>query len=89
MSIERARTNLPIAGAGLCRLLRTKTAFGTMQPGGPDWRTGESTSAVYWCLRTMETFGNDGRLAHPHACLEGRACFASEQRDSDSDDDSV
>lgn len=75
MSGERdpgeGRVGLPV----VCRMLRTKTAFGSMQPDGPDWRTGESTSAVYWCLHTMETAGVDDGYAHPHTCREGRSCF--------------
>jgi hypothetical protein len=59
----------------VCRKLRTKTAFGSMQPGAPDWRTGDATTAVYWCLKTMETAGIDGGYAHPHACGAGRECF--------------
>jgi hypothetical protein len=59
----------------VCRMLRTKTAFGSMQPGAPDWRSGDSTTAVYWCLKTMETAGIDGGYAHPHVCGAGRGCF--------------
>jgi hypothetical protein len=59
----------------VCRKLRTKTAFGSMQPGAHDWRHGDSTTAVYWCLVTMETAGADDGLAHPHACGVGRSCF--------------
>ena len=66
----------PQAVIPVCRLLRTKTAFGSLQPGAPDWRTGDSTTAVYWCLKTMETAGIDDGYAHPHVCREGRICFA-------------
>ena len=59
----------------LCGKLRTKMAFGSLS-GTRDWRHGDSTTAVYWCLRTMETWGTDERLAHPHACVRGRSCFA-------------
>jgi hypothetical protein len=44
------------AGQGaprVCRCLRTKAAFGTVI-GESDWRTGESSTNVYWCLATME-----------------------------------
>ncbi|NUQ74218.1 MAG: hypothetical protein HUU21_11735 [Polyangiaceae bacterium] len=66
-----AKRSLPV----VCRLLRTKTGFGSMHAGAPDWRAGDSTTAVYWCLQTMETAGIDGSYAHPHACREGRSCF--------------
>jgi hypothetical protein len=58
----------------VCRKIRTKTAFGS-PAGGHDWRRGESTTAVYWCLLTMESGGPDDGLVHPHGCRSGRSCF--------------
>ena len=65
----------------VCRMLRTKTAVGTYTStagDGGDWRLGESSTAVYWCLETMGTAGPDDRLAHPHQCCGHRACFKPE-----------
>lgn len=59
----------------VCRKLRTKVAFGSPHPGLRDWRHGESATAVYWCLTTMETAGPDDDCAHPHGCRAGRSCF--------------
>lgn len=59
----------------VCHKLRTKTAFGPYLATGEDYRTGDSTTAVYWCLATMATWGPDEHLAHPHHCREGRGCF--------------
>lgn len=59
----------------VCRLLRTKTAFGTFRGNLWAWQSGRSTTAVYWCLRTMETAGPDDGYTHPHVCREGRGCF--------------
>ncbi len=67
----------------VCRKLRTKVAFGSPAPGGQDWRLGTSTTAVYWCLRTMETWGTDGALAHPRTCRPGRSCFEMQPGDED------
>ena len=70
----------PVSGAErrevpvVCRRLRTKAAFFNT-PDAPPWQAGESTSAVYWCLGTMETWGPDEGLAHPHCCKENRSCF--------------
>ena len=68
------------AGAGqapvVCQFLRTKTAFGTFAGSLYSWQTGHSTTAVYWCLRTMETAGPDDGYAHPHTCRPGRDCFS-------------
>ena len=61
--------------ACVCRRLRTKRSFGSYQGNLYSWQSGDSTTAVYWCLRTMETVGPDDGYAHPHACLSGRDCF--------------
>jgi hypothetical protein len=63
--------------APVCRMLRTKTAFGTFRGNMYAWQSGRSTTAVYWCLRTMETVGPDDDYTHPHTCREGRGCFES------------
>ena len=62
----------------VCRLLRTKTAFGTFVGNLHAWQSGNSTTAVYWCLSTMETAGPDDGYAHPHACCAGRECYEGE-----------
>ena len=59
----------------VCRFLRTKVAFGTLMGGHLPWQMGASSTAVYWCLKTMETAGPDDGYAHPHACCAGRECF--------------
>lgn len=64
------RAELPV----VCRKLRTKMAFGSLH-GPEDWRHGDSTTASYWCLITMETAGPDDGYAHPHGCHSGRRCF--------------
>lgn len=60
----------------VCRKLRTKMAFGSIE-GRRDWRHGESSTAVYWCLVTMESAGPDDGFAHPHGCQSGRRCFVA------------
>lgn len=61
----------------VCRKLRTKMAFGSLRGVARDWRHADSTTAVYWCLRTMETAGPDDGFAHPHGCQAGRGCFVA------------
>ena len=61
----------------VCRLLRTKNSFANY---GDDsdvapWQLGESDTAVYWCLKTMQHAGPDDGYAHPHHCLAGRSCY--------------
>lgn len=58
----------------VCSMLRTKTAFGALM-GVNAWQHGDSSTAVYWCLRTMGTVGPDESYAHPHCCARGRTCF--------------
>ena len=58
----------------LCRHLRTKTWY------VPDSYTERdisrsSSSAQYWCLKTMRPDGPDGVLALPEDCTDERACF--------------
>jgi len=80
------KRTLPIADAPaessspprVCRMLRTKTAFGTLEGLSADWREGRSMTAVYWCLRTMETWGPDDGIAEAGACRSGRRCFEND-----------
>ena len=60
-----------------CRYLRTKTGFGA-SVGYTPWRTGESSTAAYWCLQTMKSCGPDEALVHPQKCCAGRSCYRSE-----------
>ncbi len=76
---SRRRSELQVVSDSppvVCRKLRTKLAFGALEGAG-DWRTGDSTTASYWCLRTMENFGPDDSFCHPHNCQSGRACFVA------------
>ncbi|HVY61359.1 MAG TPA: hypothetical protein VHF22_06880 [Planctomycetota bacterium] len=59
----------------VCRLLRTKHSFGAFDGGGAPWQAGLSTTAVHWCLATMETAGPDDGFAHALRCRAGRRCF--------------
>jgi hypothetical protein len=72
--------NLPVqqpepTSQPVCRLLRTKTAYGSLEGMEFAWQDGASTTAVFWCLGTMETAGLDDDYVHPHTCREGRACY--------------
>lgn len=66
----------------VCRMLRTKNAFTTQSDDDANatpWQLGESPTAVYWCLATMQHAGPDDSYAHPHVCMAGRTCFRSTQ----------
>ena len=77
--MKAADHNPPIAPAEptapLCPCLRTKTAFGSFIGDYHPWQEGASSTAAYWCLRTMGSAGPDDQLAHPRWCRPGRVCF--------------
>ena len=68
---DDGKTRLPI----VCRKLRTKMSFGSLDAVHADWREGTSTTAVFWCLKTMESWGTDDQPAHARTCRDGRSCF--------------
>jgi hypothetical protein len=55
--------NILQQGSGICRRLRTKTSYGTFIGSPTFWESGESTTAVYWCLDTMGSAGPDDHIA--------------------------
>lgn len=66
---------LPATGLpGLCRHLRSKKYY-----YGPPEETLEagdlSTTAQFWCLRTMRVVGPDQRPVAARVCRPGRSCF--------------
>ena len=76
----------PGAKPQVCRMLRTKTAFGSymletdeLGDDQPNWQDGESTTAVFWCLKTMDTCGPDDDFAHAKTCRAGRKCFRADE----------
>jgi hypothetical protein len=74
--------NLPTLNnpeAEVCRRLRTKNAFAGAGPDEIPWQHAESTTAVFWCLCTMETAGPDDDYAHPTTCRLGRTCFRAHE----------
>ena len=83
MNLPTLDNNSPSARPTVCRFLRTKTAFGAYmsdidEETGEDaasWQDGTSTTAVFWCLKTMDTCGPDDDFAHARTCRPGRECF--------------
>jgi hypothetical protein len=58
----------------VCKWLRAKGAW--VPYGKPvPWDAGFASTAVFWCLNTADALGPDDGFVHPHACVEGRACF--------------
>lgn len=64
----------------LCRKLRSKLAFSAIETseGEPVSEIEAlNSTAVYWCLSTMECAGPDGALAHGSLCHSDRACYSA------------
>jgi len=70
------RSNDPPAGGGrpdACRHLRTKRYYYGATGESPE--AGEaSTTAQFWCLRTMRVVGPDQALVTVDSCRAGRGC---------------
>lgn len=84
MNIPLPTVALPREVPCVCQMLRTKNAFANYGDDGANsdaWQFGESDTAVYWCLKTMQHAGPDDHFVHPHVCLAGRSCFRSPEED--------
>src|SRR6266702_2972419 len=68
----------------LCHHLRTKTWYVPDSYTERDL-TRSSSTAQYWCLKTMRPDGPDGALALPEDCTDERACFEPAQTPTNSD----
>ncbi len=68
----------PETASALCTCLRTKTAFGSFIGDYHPWQDGASSTAAFWCLRTMGSAGPDDHFAHPQRCRLGRVCYEEE-----------
>lgn len=71
-----------LAAAGTCSLLRTKTMrlgtdFRKPVEIGPDWEP--SSTAIFWCIKTMSTKGPDEGDVDPRDCRDHRACFGGKK----------
>lgn len=58
----------------LCRHLRAK-AWYVPDPHAERDVSRSSSTAQYWCLKTMRPDGPDGALALPEDCTDERVCF--------------
>ena len=56
----------------VCAMLRTKKMHVHGHLHSAAWRS--SSTAQYWCLRTMQDFGPDDDFACPEDCQTSRRC---------------
>ena len=54
-----------------CRHLRSKEMYYQSASQAED----EFSSGIYWCGKTCENFGPDGRPATKTECCAGRVCY--------------
>lgn len=54
-----------------CRNLRSKEMFHDPNPLLED----DFSSGQYWCLKTQQLIGPDGKLVNRLECSPGRSCF--------------
>jgi hypothetical protein len=71
MNLSSSSEALP----AICRFLRAKTGYGTLEGGENPWLLLDTSTAVHWCLCTMTSCGPDDEFAHSDVCHEGRGCF--------------
>lgn len=54
-----------------CRHIRAKEMFYQAEVEGED----PFRNSIYWCLRTQEHRGPDGKTVTRQECVPGRTCF--------------
>jgi len=57
-----------------CALLRSKGGYLPANPRADNAVPGGSSTAVYWCLKTMKMMGPDEGYVAPDTCVPGRSC---------------
>jgi hypothetical protein len=61
--------------ASACADLRAKRAYGDLSSSAePDWEDGLLATDCFWCLKTLQAWGPDGRPAVAGECAAGRVC---------------
>lgn len=62
----------------VCRKLRSKLAFAAVESSEGEHVSALdalNSTAVFWCLSTMECAGPDGGFAHQSVCRSDRGCY--------------
>lgn len=65
-----------------CLHLRHKMMYVDDRQSLPGTVDDRSTTRVYWCTRTMDQLGPDGRVVNTKTCCSSRSCFACGVRTS-------
>ncbi len=75
--MNKSQEETPQTQESICRFLRAKNGYGTLEGGELPFVTSDTVTTVYRCLCTGEPFGPDDELAHIELCKMTRACFAA------------
>lgn len=63
--------------SGVCKFLRAKNGYGTLEGGGMPFILTDGITTTYRCICTGEPFGPDYELAHVSVCTARRGCFSA------------
>ena len=67
--------NEKTADIQLCRYLKGKNPFGTLEGGSQPWRVTDDPNTIYWCVKSMGAGGPDNGPIDPKLCRAGRVCY--------------
>jgi hypothetical protein len=59
----------------LCRYLKGKNPFGTLEGGDQPWRVTDDPNTIYWCVKSLGAAGPDNGSIEPKLCRAGRSCY--------------
>ncbi len=64
----------------LCRFLKGKNTFGTLEGGDHDWHVIDDPNTIYWCVKSMGAGGPDNGPVDPKLCRPGRSCYKARDK---------
>ena len=59
----------------LCRFLRAKNPYGSLEGGGNPWMLFDDANTICWCVKSIGGAGPDNGLVSPETCQTGRRCY--------------
>ncbi len=59
----------------ICRYLKGKNPFGTLEGGSQPWTVTDDPNTIYWCVKSMGAGGPDNGPIDPKLCRPGRSCY--------------
>ena len=59
----------------ICRYLKGKNPFGTLEGGSQPWTVTDDPNTIYWCVKSLGAGGPDNGSIDPKLCRPGRSCY--------------